>query len=75
MEIPRGRGSKKPTFLKESTLKLHVNWKFQGGGVEIQTKIPSVEREGRGYFLSGTTQCICVLSLFTTNQIQSRVSP
>ena len=49
LEIPRGRGSQKPKFLKES---MKLNWKFLGGG-GVQTKKPSV---GEVWIFSGTTQ-------------------
>ena len=47
LEIPRGRGPKKPKFLKGS---MKQNWNFQRGGVvRLKTKKPLWE--GYGYFL------------------------
>ena len=48
MEIPRGRGSWRPKFLKEST---NLNWNFQRGG-GLKPKKPSV---GWVWIFSGTT--------------------
>ena len=51
LEILRGRGSQKPTFLKES---MKLNWNFQRGvGVGVQPQNPSVVGV---WIFSGTTQ-------------------
>ena len=55
LEIPRGRGSQQPKFIRES---MNLNWKFQrggGGGGEggLKRKKPSMEEV---WILSGTTQ-------------------
>ena len=55
LEIPRGRGSQQPKFIRES---MNLNWKFQrGGGGEVskEKNLPS----GRcGYYLEPHNGCL-----------------